>query len=170
VIDRDDICPELAGPAASKGCPDTDGDGVTDNDDRCVTLAGPASNRGCPELKREDREVIDEAVRMVQFETGKAVLLPSAHRVLNDLAGVLQRNPQYNVAIKGHTDSQGGAQMNHDLSHRRAQATMDYLIGRGIAKDRMSSAGFGETMPIADNNTAAGRAKNRRVEFELYIK
>ncbi len=77
---------------------------------------------------------------------------------------------EYSLNIAGHTDSQGDAKLNLDLSERRAKRCYDYLVSKGIAAGRMASAGFGETKPVGDNKTAAGREQNRRVEFELYVK
>ncbi len=170
VMDRDDACPDKKGDVARKGCPDTDGDGVYDNDDRCITVAGPASNRGCPEIKKEDRAKVELAVKAVQFESGKAVLLTKSYKVLDDVATVLKNYPYYSLDLRGHTDSQGDDKMNHDLSHARAKACVDYLISKGVPASRLTSEGFGEEKPIADNMNAAGRAKNRRVEFDLIVK
>jgi OOP family OmpA-OmpF porin len=80
---------------------------------------------------------------------------------------VMNDNPAYKLFIQGHTDSQGDNAMNLDLSKRRAAAVRQYLISKGIAGERMRTQGFGETRPVADNGTAAGRAKNRRVEFKV---
>ena len=79
----------------------------------------------------------------------------------------MNKHPEYDLAIEGHTDSQGDDAMNLDLSKRRAKRAMDYLISKGISKDRLSSEGFGETRPVADNSTSEGRAQNRRVEFRI---
>ena len=76
-------------------------------------------------------------------------------------------NPAYKLFIQGHTDSQGDDQMNMELSEKRAAAVRQYLIDKGISADRMRTQGFGETVPVADNNTSSGRAKNRRVEFTV---
>ena len=170
VADKDDVCPDKKGDTAHYGCPDTDGDGVYDNDDRCITVAGPATNRGCPEIKKEDRAKVELAVKAVQFESGKAVLLKQSFKVLDDVATVLQKYPYYSLDMKGHTDSQGEAPMNLDLSKRRAKTCYDYLISKGVKATQITSEGFGETVPIGDNMNAAGRAKNRRVEFDLIVK
>jgi len=79
----------------------------------------------------------------------------------------LNENPTYKVQIDGHTDSQGKDEYNQALSDSRAASVKAYLASKGIAESRLSSAGYGETKPVADNNTAAGRAKNRRVEMTL---
>jgi len=170
VADKDDACPDKKGDSMHKGCPDTDGDGVYDMDDRCVDKAGPASNRGCPEIRKEDRAKVELAVKAVQFESGKAKLLAKSNKVLDDVATVLINYPYYSLDLRGHTDSQGEADMNLALSKARAKTCFDYLISKGVPASRLSSEGFGETMPIADNMYAPGRALNRRVEFNLIVK
>jgi len=79
----------------------------------------------------------------------------------------MQNNPQYILSIEGHTDSQGSETSNLDLSQRRAEAVRLYLVNNGVAASRMTATGYGESMPVADNNTPAGRALNRRVEFKV---
>ncbi len=170
VADRDDACPDKAGSAAHKGCPDTDGDGVYDNDDRCPTVAGTVALKGCPEIKKEDKAKLERAIKLVQFESGKATLLKSSLPVLDEVVSVMNQYPEYSLNINGHTDSQGDDKMNLDLSQRRAKSCYTYLEYKGIAAARMASTGLGETQPVADNKTAAGRAQNRRVVFELFVK
>lgn len=170
LADAEDACPDLPGPRAQQGCPDTDGDGLHEGVDRCPERPGPAANNGCPEVKAEDRETLNLAVRMVQFETGKAVLLPSSLPVLDEMAAILERYPDYRLEIRGHTDDVGEAAFNQALSEQRAKACYDYLAGRGAPAARLQWAGFGESRPVADNATPEGREKNRRVEFELILK
>jgi OmpA-OmpF porin, OOP family len=170
IYDTDDACPDAKGTAANKGCPDRDGDGVVDKDDRCPDKPGPATNKGCPEIKVEDKKKVELAIKLVQFETGKATLLPASNKVLDDVADVLKKYPEYSLSIEGHTDNQGDDARNLDLSQRRAKTCYDYLVAKGVDAARLSHAGFGETKPVADNTTAAGRAQNRRVEFGLNIK
>jgi len=170
IADKDDACPTKKGDAAHKGCPDTDGDGIYDNEDRCPDKAGVAALKGCPEIKKEDKAKLERAIKLVQFETSKAILLPQSYNVLNEVVSVMGQYPEYSLNISGHTDNQGDDKMNQDLSERRAKACLDYLVSKGVSASRMMSAGFGETKPKADNATAAGRALNRRVEFELYVK
>ncbi len=169
VTDDNDRCPDTAGKLILAGCPDTDGDGLADPDDRCPTTAGPASNRGCPELREEDREVLTFAMENVQFETGKAALKTESLQILNQVADILKRYPDYKLRIGGHTDSVGSAEFNQALSESRAKACHDYLASQGIAPARMSYTGYGETRPIANNRYQAGREKNRRVEFDIYL-
>ncbi len=148
------------------GCPkDSDGDGVPDYLDKCPTVAGSPDNYGCPELKREVRNLFKRAMQGIQFETGKDVILPRSFPILDAIANVMFENPTFNLTINGHTDNVGKDEANQLLSERRAASVRRYLIGKGVAEERMTSNGFGATIPIADNKTKAGRALNRRVEF-----
>jgi outer membrane protein OmpA-like peptidoglycan-associated protein len=102
----------------------------------------------------------------VLFVTNKSDLLPSAQVKLNEVADALtKQDGESKIVVEGHTDSQGGAGYNQELSQRRAQSVRDYLVSRGVATDRITSQGFGLTRPIADNASAEGRANNRRVEI-----
>jgi outer membrane protein OmpA-like peptidoglycan-associated protein len=102
----------------------------------------------------------------VLFVSNKSDLLASAQMKLNEVADALVKNDSDSkIVVEGHTDSQGGATYNQDLSQRRAQTVRDYLVSRHISADRVSAVGFGLTRPIADNATAEGRANNRRVEI-----
>jgi outer membrane protein OmpA-like peptidoglycan-associated protein len=170
VADKDDACPDKRGDSAHKGCPDTDGDGIYDDTDRCPDKPGVAALRGCPEIKKEDKAKLERAIKLVQFETGKAVLLKKSYAVLDEVVTVMNQYSEYSLNISGHTDNVGDDKGNQDLSERRAKACYDYLASKGVAASRMASAGYGETKPVADNKTAAGREQNRRVEFELYVK
>jgi len=80
---------------------------------------------------------------------------------------VMNENPSYNLDINGHTDSKGAASMNLDLSQRRAEAVMNYLTKQGVEASRLKATGYGQTIPVATNSTAVGRALNRRVEFKV---
>ena len=102
----------------------------------------------------------------VLFASNKADLLPAAQLKLNEVADALtKQDSESKIVVEGHTDSQGGATYNQDLSQRRAQTVRDYLVTRGISADRVTAQGFGLSRPIADNNSAEGRADNRRVEI-----
>lgn len=172
INDDEDKCPTVAGVAKYNGCPipDTDGDGVNDEEDKCPTVAGPASNKGCPELTQEVRQKLDVSAKNIHFESAKAQLKPQSYKVLDDIVNILNEYNQYNLDIDGHTDSSGDSLKNQNLSEARAQAVVDYLISKGISANRLQAAGYGQTLPIADNKTVAGRAQNRRVELKLYIK
>ncbi len=167
VIDGADRCPNT--PAGTKvdqfGCaPDSDGDGVVDTADRCPgTAAGTKVDRvGCAELFVEGQPLI---LKGVNFETGKTTLLPESQTVLDTVAFSLMNNPDVRVEIGGHTDNVGSNASNQRLSQGRADAVKAYLVAKGVNADRMTTRGYGEDSPMAENTTAAGRAANRRVEL-----
>jgi OOP family OmpA-OmpF porin len=166
IVNEEDRCPDAAGPASLKGCPDTDGDGVADIDDRCPAAKGTIANKGCPELTPEVIQKITNIASKIFFETNSDVLKVASTTELDELATILTTYENSILTIEGHTDSKGTDEYNMTLSEKRARAVKTYLVGKGIAESRLKSAGFGETTPIADNNTAAGRAKNRRVELK----
>ena len=149
------------------GCPDTDGDGIADNLDRCPTVKGVASMQGCPELSEKTKKLFEKALTGIQFDSGRSTIKSSSNSILDQVVDVMTENPSYDLSINGHTDSQGDDAKNQKLSEERAAAVRTYLIGKGVSADRLQSFGHGETMPVEDNATAAGRAKNRRVEFKV---
>lgn len=167
VANLDDPCPTI--PGTLSGCPDSDKDGVSDKDDKCPNSPGLASNNGCPEIKQEVKARLDYAKKAVQFQTGKAILKPESFVVLDEIVNILREYPDYNLAIGGHTDNIGNDDKNMSLSTERAKTCYDYLVFRGIPSKRIRYAGFGESRPAADNQTAEGRELNRRVEFELTL-
>lgn len=169
INDENDKCPAVKGVARYDGCPvpDTDGDGVNDEEDKCPNLAGTIANHGCPEVKQEVVKKINFAAKAIQFQTGKAVLLKSSYASLKKVAEVMKQDADLKLSIEGHTDNAGDDEKNQILSQKRAYAVLQYLKSLGIAESRLDVKGFGETMPVADNKTAAGRAKNRRVELKL---
>ncbi len=163
VADHLDRCP--ATPPGRKvdatGCElDGDGDGVVDALDQCPnTPAGEAVDaKGCTLPKTL-------ALDGVNFDNDEAVLRKDSLAILEGVAATLKRYPGFKVEVAGHTDNHGGGAHNLDLSNRRAKAVMDYLIARGIAADRLSAKGYGETQPIGNNYLEDGRMKNRRVEL-----
>ena len=167
VEDRKDKCPNIAGAIAGEGCPDTDGDGVFNNIDKCPDVAGTVASKGCPEIKKEVVQKIALAAKGINFENGKAVITASSFKSLDDLATLLNTYPGASVEIQGHTDNNGAADANKTLSQDRANAVKRYLAAGGVAEARMTAIGYGQEMPIADNATPAGKAKNRRVDFKL---
>lgn len=171
ITDADDACPAEKGIAALKGCArhDADGDGIEDAKDNCPNEAGIAENQGCKakQLVKLTSDTIDLG-GSVQFETGKAVLLPVSFPLLDNSASVLAAHPELQkLVIEGHTDNVGNAEANRVLSQARAQSVVAYLVKKGVAAERLEAKGFGQRMPIADNATSEGRAKNRRVEFRV---
>lgn len=167
VADRDDKCPNNAGLRVYNGCPDTDGDGIDDSRDKCPSIAGSVDTNGCPGISAEDQALLDLAMRAVQFDSGRSTLKNESYDILVQIANIMERYPNYKMSISGHTDNTGTANANQSLSERRSKACYDYLQSRGIPTSRLSFAGYGETNPIADNETLRGRALNRRVEFRL---
>ena len=108
------------------------------------------------------------AAQQIQFETNSSKLKAESYPILDNVVRIMGQYPDYKLSIEGHTDSQGDDALNMKLSTERAQSAAAYLISKGIDSGRLVTKGFGETMPIADNNTAEGRAQNRRVEFKLF--
>jgi outer membrane protein OmpA-like peptidoglycan-associated protein len=163
INDENDKCIDVPGFARYQGCPipDTDGDGVNDEEDKCPTEKGLAENHGCPVLADYSFNADN-----VQFLTGSANLTAKAKAELNKGVAILTEHSALNVAINGYTDNVGKAATNLILSQKRADAAKMYLIAKGISASRIIAKGFGVENPIADNKTAAGRAKNRRVEFK----
>ena len=106
-------------------------------------------------------------IRAVDFEFNKAVLTVPAQQTLDGVASALVAQPDLNVEIQGHTDSIGSAAYNLKLSQRRADSVKAYLVSKGVNGAELTAHGFGKTKPIASNDTAEGRAQNRRVEFEV---
>lgn len=103
----------------------------------------------------------------VTFDTDSATIKPSFRAVLDQVSQTLQQHKDVNATVVGHTDSTGNATYNLQLSQRRAQSVATYLGDRGVARNRLTSEGRGQTQPVADNATEAGRAQNRRVEIFL---
>ena len=172
VPDYIDECPgtpaAARGHVDARGCElDTDGDGVPDYKDECPTVPGLKENKGCPELKREVRQLLQKAMQGIEFETGKATIKSKSYPLLNQIANIFIENKDYIVEVQGHTDNTGKYELNKSLSEKRANAVRDYLIAQGVDFQRLTAVGYGPDVPIADNKTKAGRAKNRRVEFKI---
>jgi OOP family OmpA-OmpF porin len=103
----------------------------------------------------------------IQFGKGEADIAPESEGLLDRLAALVDRCPEAKIEIGGHTDSGGSTRRNRDLSQARADAVMRYLVDAGIAEERLTAVGYGETKPIASNDTEEGRAQNRRIEFTV---
>ena len=169
INDELDKCPTVAGLARYQGCPipDTDGDGVNDEDDKCINEKGPASNFGCPVISEEIIKRVKIAAQNIFFETAKSTLLAKSFPKLNDVVSILRDNATFKLQIDGHTDFVGNDEYNQTLSEQRAASVRAYLVSKGISESRITSAGYGESRPVADNKTTAGKAQNRRVEMTL---
>lgn len=169
VADKDDNCIDVKGPKENKGCPfvDTDGDGVADKDDQCVTVPGPKSNNGCPQVTDAVQKALNDYAKTILFDTGKSTIKAQSEKVLKDITAILKEYPNSRFTIDGYTDSVGSDASNLKLSDDRAASVKNYLTSNGIDSSRLSSKGYGEANPIDTNDTAAGRANNRRVEINL---
>ncbi|MFO7802152.1 MAG: outer membrane beta-barrel domain-containing protein [Desulfovermiculus sp.] len=159
VADYKDDCPGTPKRAEvdEKGCAlDSDNDGVPDYKDECKETPQGANvnEKGC------------WVVENLQFETDKAEIRERFQEYLEQVVTVLEKNPEMNVEIRGHTDARGTEEYNQRLSERRATAVKDFLVKQGISESRLSCKGFGEADPIASNDTKQGRRKNRRVELK----
>ncbi|WP_051189627.1 OmpA family protein [Daejeonella oryzae] len=173
VIDAEDKCPntQTGTKVDEKGCPaDTDGDGVIDSEDKCPSVSGDASNKGCPVMKVDVKKRLQFAARGINFETGKATLTTSSFPMLDEVVSILNEYVDYNLKMGGHTDAVGADASNLSLSQSRVDAVKAYLASKGVVDSRIVATGYGETRPVASNATAAGKAKNRRVELELFLK
>lgn len=177
IPDSRDACPEVPedkdGIADTDGCPedDADNDGIADGQDKCPNEPGPASKlaekNGCPSLTRFTEEGEIQLLEPIQFETGKSVIKAVSFPILDEVVGLMRARKDIRVGVYGHTDSVGGDASNLTLSKNRAAACVKYLVDKGIAASRLVSEGFGETKPLETNDTAEGRAKNRRTEFKV---
>jgi OOP family OmpA-OmpF porin len=167
-----DLCPKVPGKPELDGCPDRDGDGIPDREDQCPDQPGPAENAGCPlpeaeplvELQSERLSLNDS----IHFDTDRATIKAESNRILDQVASlILQHAELKRIRVEGHTDTVGSAAYNKDLSARRAASVVRYLVAKGVEASRLEPAGYGFDKPIASNETALGRAKNRRVEFTI---
>jgi outer membrane protein OmpA-like peptidoglycan-associated protein len=166
VTDDIDRCPNLAGIAGLKGCPDTDGDGVADLDDRCPNAKGTIENKGCPEITKADVVRITYIGSKIFFENDSDKLKVASLSQLDELTKILEKYEGASLTIEGHTDSVGTAVYNETLSQKRSNSVKLYLIEKGISEGRLTAVGYGESKPIASNKSALGKAKNRRVELK----
>ena len=169
VADKDDNCPTVAGAKENAGCPwpDTDGDGVADKDDKCPTVAGTVANNGCPEVSDDTMKKLNDYGKTILFNSGKASFQKQTIPVLQAMTAILKEYPTAKFSLEGHTDSTGSEASNQKLSEERAAAVKNFLIENGIDASRLSSKGFGESMPVDSNKTSKGKANNRRVEVKL---
>ena len=140
---------------------DTDKDGVPDRKDKCSdTPQGTmVDGDGCPDF--------DGKLQGVFFETGSAQLTENSEAILDDVAKELKRYPDLMIEIQAYTDSRGSDALNQRISEDRAQSVRTYLVEKGVSADKLSAKGYGEANPVASNDTAEGRAQNRRVELAV---
>lgn len=155
------------------GCPDNDNDKdqVSDQKDQCInepeTRNGYRDLDGCPDEVPQEVKKYTGAIKGITFETNKTIIRKSSEPTLQDALKVLNQFPEVKLEIQGHTDDQGDDAQNLVLSQGRADAVRDWFVQNGIAADRLTAKGYGETVPVGDNKTPEGREQNRRVEFKL---
>ncbi|MGB6094166.1 MAG: OmpA family protein [Moheibacter sp.] len=174
ILDVDDDCPDTPGVASSipgcNGCPDRDGDGICDAKDECPDEAGPVENNGCPYVPFgcTDMQAIKDALKNVLFEYNSADLTAESKVLLDGVAPILTtdklKDPHW--LVEGHTDNVGSQNYNLPLSQNRANSVKAYLEGKGVPASSLKAIGFGKVLPITTNDTAEGRARNRRVELK----
>jgi outer membrane protein OmpA-like peptidoglycan-associated protein len=155
-----------ATPIAAVKESDRDNDGTSDKDDLCPDVAGPASNHGCPIYEKvvvkPDKLELKEKI---QFAVNSPRIEPASLPALDEVVKALEDNRGFRVELEGHASSEGGDEHNQSLSEQRAQAVLDYLVNHGLDKSRVSSRGFSSSRPTESNLTQSGREANRRVEF-----
>ena len=160
----------------ARGCAiDSDGDGVTDDKDKCPNTPPnvKVDSDGCPiELSEKETELLDKGritTREIHFVTAKWDILPESQPVIDDIGKILIQWPQLRIEIGGHADARGSDAYNMDLTQKRAQAVLDYLLAHfpQINKEQYVAKGYGKRKPVASNKTVEGMAKNRRVEFKV---
>lgn len=177
IPDQYDKCPDQPedkdGIDDGDGCPedDADNDGVPDTVDACPKMPGKPNadpkRNGCPTYIQEDGTVV-RVLQQVHFAFGTAQILPESFPVLQEVADYLKSNKSIKkMSIEGHTDSKGSPELNKRLSQSRANSVMTWLVQHGVEQGRLEAHGYGMEKPIEDNDTAEGRAKNRRVEFKI---
>ena len=167
VMDKNDACPDEAGPVENKGCPikDADQDGVVDAEDKCPNVYGLASNYGCPMITEETQTELTNLARAIYFRTGRDSFTDETSIRLEGVSKILSEYKDVKFVVEGHTDSTGSDKINNELSQKRADAVMNYLIENGFPAENIRAVGYGSAKPIGDNSTSKGRQQNRRVEI-----
>ncbi len=170
--DDQDSCPDEPG-VAPDGCPvrDSDGDGLLDDVDECVTEPetenGFEDEDGCPDELPEEIKRFTGSIKGITFDTNKATIRHESIPVLDAAVRLLLQYPDLRIEIAGHTDNQGAYDHNMQLSTERAESVKSYLDGMGVEESRIETVGYGPDKPIDTNDTRAGRANNRRIEFRV---
>ena len=162
----------------ARGCSvvtDSDNDGVPDDKDLCPFTGAnvKVDKDGCPiELTTREVELLDKGritERNIHFETAKWDILPESQPTLDEIGKILIQWPRLHIEVGGHCDARGSDAYNLDLSEKRANAVLDYLVSHfpQITRDQYTARGYGERQPVASNKTVEGMAMNRRVEFKV---
>jgi outer membrane protein OmpA-like peptidoglycan-associated protein/opacity protein-like surface antigen len=149
---------------------DNDGDGILDINDACPnkpeTKNGYMDNDGCPDKKPVEKPVVKTySFKGVTFRNASDYLTLESKAILDKAVEALKANPNMKLVINGYTDNVGSRDINMDLSKYRANSVKKYLVSMGVSESRLSTNGYGSDSPVASNDTAVGRAKNRRIEF-----
>jgi outer membrane protein OmpA-like peptidoglycan-associated protein len=177
ILDVDDLCPndpeDKDGFEDQDGCPDLDNDKdrITDKDDKCPlepeTYNGRDDEDGCPDRGRVTvTETSIEIIEVIYFDINKDTIKSVSFPILDEVAATMQGNPSIQlIEVQGHTDDQGDDAYNLDLSDRRAKSVVKYLVGKGVAANRLTAHGYGETQPLDPRRNKTARDKNRRVAF-----
>lgn len=173
VIDEQDKCPTKKG-VAPDGCPsdkDSDGDKILDSQDKCPkdpeNFNGFEDTDGCPDVIPDKVKAFTGIIQGITFDHNKATIRPESKTTLDKSVGVLKEFSALRVMIAGHTDNTGPRDKNVALSQQRAESVKTYLVDQGIDATRIETRGAGPDEPVDTNATAAGRARNRRIEFKL---
>lgn len=167
-----DACPEEPG-VKPDGCAikDSDADGIFDDKDKCLkepeTKNGFEDDDGCPDKLPEKIKKFTGVVQGIFFDQGKATIRKQSTPTLDGTVNVLKEFPTISLEISGHTSSEGDPAFNQKLSQDRADAVKQWLVDKGIAPERIRTRGAGADEPVANNKTAAGKVKNRRIEFKV---
>lgn len=169
-----DKCKKVYGPVKFDGCPDTDGDGVPDKVDNCPNITGPIENMGCPnadsnavKLNDTEKNIVSLAAKNTAFIQATSKISDSSMIALTNLANLLLQKTDYKIEIIGHSDNKGKEKNIQQSSEDRANAVKSFLLSKGIKEARIKTKGLGSALPIADNKTAEGRQKNRRVDYKI---
>lgn len=170
--DDQDSCPDEAG-VDPDGCPirDSDGDGFFDDVDQCVsepeTENGFEDQDGCPDELPDDIKRFTGSIKGITFDTNKATIRHESLPTLDAAVRLLLQYPDLRIEIAGHTDNQGKHDHNMQLSKERAESVESYMVGMGVDDSRIETVGHGPDKPVDSNDTRAGRANNRRIEFRV---
>ena len=173
VLDNVDFCPDTFG-VEPRGCPtvcldDNDGDGLANPEDQCPddpeTRNGFEDRDGCPDEVPPELADLAGIMTGITFDNDQDTIRSGSTQQLDHAVEIMQKYPTLRLRVVGHTDSRGGYHHNLDLSRRRANSVKEYMTSKGIDTDRIETSGVGPDQPLETNDTAEGRAKNRRIEF-----
>ena len=166
VVDSLDLCPNIVGTIAANGCPDFDKDGIPDKYDLCPEIPG-SFEAGCPDLTEVEKEILKDVLNNLEFDAGSDKLKRSSYSSLSRLAVLLLQNPVMFLEIHGFASSEGETSYNLGLSARRSKSVEDFLLSKSVDRNSLITRFYGESAPIASNNSEFGRKRNRRVELSI---